>query len=129
MTRARGAGALGVLAVLALLVCGCSGQPHTAGATSAAPGIRVVSPDGPVTRGDEVRLIVEVSGPKGPIAGEKVTFDVVSGPGDYPGGFDADVTDEAGVATSLQLHARSAGDVVVRIAAGDRSERATITIR
>ncbi|MCE4027164.1 hypothetical protein LXM50_14385 [Microbacterium sp. Au-Mic1] len=122
---------LSVLAV-AVLVSGCTAPSDTSRVATPTPtathGIRLVSPDGPVTLGDEVRIIVEVTNGRAPVAGAHVTFDVLSGPGIYPDGFETDTTDEAGVATSLQLHADSPGTIAVRVAADAQSKEIDITV-
>lgn len=126
---------LSALAV-AVLVSGCTAPSDTSrvatptptATATAAHGIRLVSPDGPVTLGDEVRIIVEVTNGRAPVAGAHVTFDVLSGPGIYPDAFETDTTDEAGVATSLQLHADSPGTIAVRVAADAQSKEIDITV-
>jgi len=90
--------------------------------------ITVVAPAEAVRLGDEVDLIVRITEDGRPIAPRSATFEVVSGPGSYPGGFDSSTTDSDGVATSLAMRTTAAGPVVVRVSAGPVSAEVTVTI-
>jgi hypothetical protein len=135
-TARGGAAALAVAAALALaagLLSGCTaGAPDGVGpspSSSAAPrgpAIRVVSPEGGVPAGDEVRLVVRATDDGAPLAGRDATFEVVSGPAEYPGGFETSTTDADGVASSLGLHAEGTGRVTIRVAVG--AVRSDVTI-
>ncbi|MFD6698373.1 MULTISPECIES: hypothetical protein [unclassified Microbacterium] len=130
MSRAgAGAGGAAAVALLALLVpallTGCTAgaaRPATSASAAAAqrgPEIRVVSPEGAVRLGDEVRLVVQATVDGVPLKDRVATFEVISGPAAYPGGFETSSTDADGVASSLGLQAQNAGEVTVRVAVGE----------
>ncbi|MCE4027291.1 hypothetical protein LXM50_15055 [Microbacterium sp. Au-Mic1] len=133
MSRAgAGAGGAAAVALLALLVpallTGCAAgapgaaRPATSASAAAAqrgPEIRVVSPEGAVRLGDEVRLVVQATVDGVPLKDRVATFEVISGPAAYPGGFETSSTDADGVASSLGLQAQNAGEVTVRVAVGE----------
>ncbi|WP_292698893.1 hypothetical protein [Microbacterium sp. 69-10] len=96
--------------------------------TTSKPGIQIVSPDGPIAFGEEIRIIAEIRDADKPLADQEVTFDVVEGEGSYPGGFETDTTDETGVATSLGLQAKAPGTITVRIATASQSTEVDIEI-
>lgn len=139
MSRAgAGAGGAAAVALLVLLVpallTGCTAgaaRPATSASAAAAqrgPEIRVVSPEGAVRLGDEVRLVVRATQDGGPLPAQDATFEVVSGPATYPGGFETSVTDSDGVASSLDLHAEGAGPVTIRVAIGAMRSDLTIDV-
>ncbi|KJL26786.1 hypothetical protein RL72_00842 [Microbacterium azadirachtae] len=136
-TARRGTAALAValVALAAGLRSGCTaGAPGGAGpspSSSAAqrgPAIRVVSPEGGVRAGDEVRLVVRATDDGAPLAGRDATFEVVSGPAEYPGGFETSTTDADGVASSLGLRAEGTGRVTIRVAVGAIRSDVTIDV-
>lgn len=114
-----------VLAVAALGVACTSQATPTA---TQVPGIRMVAPEEAVILGDEVPIIVEVVNDDGPVDGVQVTFDVIAGSATYPDGFDTDVTDARGTATSLDLQVDTAGEVTVRVAAGSLSTSVELVV-
>ncbi|WP_439901451.1 hypothetical protein [Microbacterium azadirachtae] len=136
MTRTvrGGVAALALVAMLAAgLLSGCTagapggaGQSPSSSAVQRGPAIRVVSPEGGVRAGDEVRLVVRATDDGEPLAGRDATFEVVSGPAEYPGGFETSATDADGVASSLGLHAEGTGRVTIRVAVG--AVRSDVTI-
>lgn len=92
------------------------------------PAIRVVSPEGAVRLGDEVRLVIRATDDGAPLATRDATFEVVSGPGTYPGSFETSATDADGVASSLSLHPDGAGRITIRVAVGEISSDLTIDV-
>lgn len=131
MSRRRSA-ALAVALLAALLpalLTGCTaGGPGEAAGSSASPSaesdprgpaIRLVSPGEAVRLGDEVRLVVRATIDGAPLKDRVATFEVISGPAVYPGGFETSSTDADGVVSSLGLQAQSAGEVTVRVAVGE----------
>lgn len=117
-----------VVVVLAGFGVACSPQPTPKPTETTPTGIRMVAPTGPVTLGEEVRIIVEIVDDEGPVDGVQVTFDVVSGTAEYPAGFDSDVTDELGTAISLDLQPSAAGTVTLRVATGSHSTSVEIDV-
>lgn len=98
-------------------------------AANAATGIRLLGPDEPVPfDGELVPVVVEVTGADGPVIGADVTFTVVSGPAELPGGFEVSTTDETGVTAALMLTPTGPGDVVLRVASGSLAADVTVTI-
>lgn len=138
MTRTRRIGAVALIAALAVgLLSGCVASTSagadpspssSAGARERGALIRVVSPKEAVRPGDEVRLVVRATDDGAPLAGRDATFEVVSGPASYPGGFEAATTDADGVASSLGLRAEGAGRVTVRVAVGPIRSDLTIDL-
>jgi len=138
VTRAAGAGAVALLAVLLpALLTGCTAgeagtaQPSASSSGDAAqhgPAIRIVSPEGAVRLGDEVRLVVRATDDGAPLAARDATFEVLSGPATYPGGFETSATDSDGVASSLGLHAEAAGRITIRVAVGSVSSDLAIDV-
>ncbi|OZB86092.1 MAG: hypothetical protein B7X41_12030 [Microbacterium sp. 14-71-5] len=138
MTRAAGAGAVALLAVLLpAFLSGCTvdgagaAKPSASSSTDAAPhgpAIRVVSPEGAVHLGDEVRVVIRATDDGAPLATRDATFEVVSGPATYPGGFETSATDSDGVASSLGLHPDGPGRVTIRVAVGTISSDLTIEV-
>lgn len=90
--------------------------------------IRAVAPDRPVILGDEVRIIIRATEGNKPLPDREVTFEVVSGPGSFPGGFESATTDAEGVATALTLQPKEGGEVVVRVAIGTDRVDVTVTV-
>ena len=132
------AGALSAALVTTVLLAGCTaagvGTSQSASpsghAAVDAKGVRitVVAPTEAVRLGDEVDLIVRITEDGRPIASRSASFEIVSGPGSYPGGFESSSTDSDGIATSLAMQATGAGPVVVRVAAGQVRADVTVTI-
>jgi len=125
--------------LLPVLLTGCtaggSGAARPSASTSGAaevplrgPAIRVVSPEGAVRLGDEVRLVIRATDDGAPLATRDATFEVVSGPGTYPGGFETSATDADGVASSLGLLPDGAGRITIRVAVGEISSDLTIDV-
>ncbi|MGO4681842.1 hypothetical protein [Microbacterium sp. 2MCAF23] len=143
-TRAGRAGAAGVALLAGLLpalLTGCTASgpgaakpsPSSSAEAAAAaaphgPAIRLVSPDGAVHLGDEVRVVIRATDDGAPVAARDATFEVISGPATYPGGFETSATDSDGVASSLGLHAEGAGRVTIRVAVGEISSDLTIDV-
>lgn len=134
--RIRVGAVLSTTLVATALLAGCTGagtaQSAPQGGKAAMDGkgvrIAVVAPTEAVRLGDEIDLIVRITEDGRPIAPRSATFEVVSGPGSYPGGFESSSTDSDGIATSLAMQATAAGPVVVRVAAGQVSADVTVTI-
>ncbi|KJL32126.1 hypothetical protein RS86_02595 [Microbacterium azadirachtae] len=134
----RAAGAVALLAVLLpVVLSGCTvggpgvakpSAPSSADAAQHGPAIRVVSPEGAVKLGDEVRLVIRATDDGAPLAERDATFEVLSGPATYPGGFETSATDSDGVASSLGLHAEGSGRVTIRVAVGGIRSDLTIDI-
>jgi hypothetical protein len=134
----RAAGAVALLAVLLpALLTGCTAdgtgtaKPSASSSADAAqrgPAIRVVSPEGAVPLGDEVRIVVRATDDGAPVAARDATFEVVSGPATYPGGFETSATDSDGVASSLGLRAEGPGRVTIRVAVGDITGEVAIDV-
>lgn len=99
---------------------------HRAGDVGAF--IRVVSPEGAVKFGDDVTLVVRATRDGAPLVAQSATFEVLSGPAVYSGGFDSSVTDRDGVASSTGLHAEGAGTVTVRVTVGTISTALTVDV-
>lgn len=124
-----------VLAAVMITGCtaGASGGTGPSPAPSAdaaqhGPAIRVVSPAGAVHLGEEVDLVIRATVDGAPLAGRDVTFEVVSGPAAYPGGFETSVSDADGVASSLRLRAAETGRVTIRVAVGEVHRDLTIDV-
>lgn len=111
-----------------------SGGPSGSSAATPAPvvtptGIRLLGPDEPVMiDGDPVAVVVEVLAEGKPKAGLPVTFTVESGPARFPGGFEAAMTDETGVAVATTLEPSKAGTVILRVTSGERTARVKVTL-
>jgi len=141
-TRAGRAGVTGLALLAGLLpalLTGCTASgpgaanPSSSSSVEAAaeqhgPAIRLVSPDGAVHLGDEVRVVIRATDDGAPVTGRDATFEVVSGPATYPGGFETSATDSDGVASSLGLHTEGVGRVTIRIAVGEISSDLTIDV-
>lgn len=128
---------LGLTVAFGLAGCAAEGGPTpkpspvrtTDAGEPADSGIRLLGPDEPVLiDGNPVALVIEVTDGGEPVVGAEVTFTVESGPASLPGGFEAAITDETGVAVATALEALEAGDVVVRVAAGERTTTVKVTL-
>lgn len=136
--RRAATSAVALLAVLLpAMLTGCTAsapggaKPSASSSADAAqrgPAIRVVSPEGAVPLGDEVRLVIRATDDGAPLATRDATFEVVSGPATYPGGFETSATDADGVASSLGLHTEGAGRVTIRVAVGAIRSDLTIDV-